>query len=203
MPCLKYRQKKESVGKFRASAISWMVMLLYASVDAALRRNQVSTTPQVCLDALLFLGIFCKLEERLGNMTITSRILLEIVLMILLGSIEVLQRLLLDGQWLPMSLLLLTICPFYRWQVLGIRVINAGTVLTSLVIPLPGDTDGIDCLEKELQQKSEAYGRIPTPPRQIYEPRWRDEPSLASTYRRCNQGGLLESYQKYQMAQTV
>ncbi len=81
-------------------------------------------------------------------MTIAVGVLVEIVLMILLGSVEVLQWLLLYDERLTVAFLLLLIYLFYYRQIVGIYVVDACPVACPFIMPLPVKTGRVNGLEE-------------------------------------------------------
>ena len=89
-------------------------------------------------------------------MAITIGILVEVVLMILLSSIEILQRQFLYGQGLLIVLLLFGKHLLDDWQIRWVSIIDTCTIACALVVSLFVETCGINSLEKHLQQEFEA-----------------------------------------------
>ena len=96
-------------------------------------------------------------EECEGQMAVAVRILVEIVLMIVLGSIEVLKWLLFNGQWLFPLLLFGFVTGFNDGQVGLVDIVDARTVLRAAVVPLLVDTQRVNGLEIEREQELEAH----------------------------------------------
>ena len=90
-------------------------------------------------------------------MAIARGVLVEIVLMVLLGCVEPLQRLSLYRQRLVMVLLLVVIHLIDNRQVVGIHVIDARAVAGALVVPLLVQARRIDGLEEHPQQEFKAH----------------------------------------------
>ena len=93
-------------------------------------------------------------------MAVAIGILVEIVLMILLGGIEILQRQFLYHQWLLIVFLFLSKDLLYDRQVSWVGIINARAIACALacalVVSLLVETGWVDGLEKHLQQEFEA-----------------------------------------------
>ena len=101
--------------------------------------------------------MFGKLEQRQRKVAVACGILVEIVLMILLGAVEVIKRLLLYHERLLIVLLLFGVDLLDDGQVCGIGIVDACAVACSFVVTLSVEACGIDSLEEHLQQESEAY----------------------------------------------
>ena len=89
-------------------------------------------------------------------MAVAVRILVEVVLMILLSSIEILQRQFFYGQELLIVLLFFGKYLLDNWQIRRVSIIDTCTIACALVVSLFIETCGINSLEKHLQQEFEA-----------------------------------------------
>ena len=83
-------------------------------------------------------------------MTVAIRILVKIVLMILFGCVEVLQRPFLYGQGLLVVFLLFGKHLFDDGQIRRISIIDACTIARSFIVSLLVETCGIDGFEEHL-----------------------------------------------------
>lgn len=85
-------------------------------------------------------------------MAVAVGILVEIILVVILGLVEVAQRQVLDGD-LPVDVFLLGGKGLIDYRlVILVGVIHAGAVLRSRVMALPVDACRVDSLEIHLQQ---------------------------------------------------
>ena len=89
-------------------------------------------------------------------MTIAIRILVKIVLMILFGCVEVLQRQFLHGHGLFVVFLLFGKDLLNDGQINWVGIVDASTITSALVVSLFIETGGIDGLEEHLQQEFKA-----------------------------------------------
>lgn len=90
-------------------------------------------------------------------MAVAIGILVEIILVVILGLVEVAQRQVLDGD-LPVDVFLLVGKDLIDCRlVILVGVIHAGAVLRSRVMALPVDACRVDSLEIHLQQKLQRY----------------------------------------------
>ena len=80
-------------------------------------------------------------------MTVTLRVLVKVILVIFLGGVEVGEWLYLHLQRLVVLALQLGHCTFDDWQVGGISVVDACTILRAMVMALPIETRRVYRLE--------------------------------------------------------
>ena len=83
-------------------------------------------------------------------MTIAIRILVKVVLMILFGCVEVLQRQFFNGQGLLIILLLFGKNLLDDEQIRRIGIINTSAIASTLVVSLFVETGRVDGLEEHL-----------------------------------------------------
>ena len=114
----------------------------------------------VLLLLALILGLLGKLKELEGQVAVAIGILIQVVLMILLGRIELLQRQFFYSQWLSVLGLLLCINLLDDRQIIGILILDACTIAGALVVALLVQTGRIDSLEEHLQQELETNYRV-------------------------------------------
>lgn len=101
----------------------------------------------------LSIGFASELEKGDGEVAVTSGILVEIILMVLLGSEEILQGEFFNGKGLAGRFLNVAVNLINHLDIRRIGIKDAGTVLRSFILALLVQAERIDGLEVQFQQQ--------------------------------------------------
>ena len=101
-------------------------------------------------------GVAGHLEEGVGKMAVAVGILVEVVLMVVFGFIEIAQWLLLDGEGLCVEGLLGLTALTDDGLIGRVGEIDARAVLGAFIMALTVDADGVDGLEIHAEEEGQA-----------------------------------------------